>query len=89
LLKPVQDAIGEWHDWLNLLETADEVLGPLPGHPLMTILRGKVRSRFSAALAAVKPLEPRISDVMALPEARKQPGPVLVRQRAMAAATAS
>lgn len=89
LLKPVQDAIGEWHDWLNLLETADEVLGPLPGHPLMTILRGKVRSRFSAALAAVKPLEPRISEVMALPEARKQPGPVLVRQRAMAAATAS
>lgn len=88
LLKPVQDCIGEWHDWLNLIETADKVLGPLPGHPLMTILRSKVRTRFENALAALKPLEARLTEIMNLAEVRR-PGPVLVRQQELAAASAS
>ncbi len=86
LLKPVQDAIGEWHDWLNLLTTADKVLGSLPGHPLMTILRGKVRGRFHSALEAVKPLEARLSDMFAV---TRKPGPVLVQQETATAAHAS
>jgi CHAD domain-containing protein len=86
LLKPVQDVIGEWHDWLNLIETADEVLGPLPGHPLMTVLRSKVRARFHAAISAVKPLEARLAEAMQL---TKGPGPVLVRQEIATAANAS
>lgn len=85
LLKPVQDAIGEWHDWFNLLETADKVLGPLPGHPLMTILRGKVRGRFHAAIAAVKPLDARLSEMLHI---ARRPGPVLIRQELVAAANA-
>ena len=85
LLKPAQDAIGEWHDWLNLMETADKVLGPLPGHPLMTILRGKVRGRFHSAVSAVKPLEERLSEILHL---AKRPGPVLVRQEVAIAANA-
>jgi CHAD domain-containing protein len=85
MLKPVQDAIGEWHDWANLMITAEKVLGPLPGHPLMTILRGKVRGRFLAALAALKPLEIRLSERVNTPAA-KRPGPVLiVPERTMAA----
>ncbi len=85
LLKPVQDAIGEWHDWLNLMQTADKVLGPLPGHPLMTILRGKVRGRFQNAVSAVKPLEERLSEMLHI---SRRPGPVLVRQEVAVAASA-
>ncbi len=75
LLKPVQDAIGVWHDWINLIDTADEVLGPLPGHPLMTVLRGKIRARFNDAVAVLKPLESQLSELL---EIGKRPGPVLV-----------
>lgn len=83
VLKPVQDAIGVWHDWINLIETADRVLGPLPGHPLMTILRSKVRARFNDAIVALKPLEAKLSDIL---ELAKRPGPVLlVHEQAVAA----
>jgi CHAD domain-containing protein len=88
ILKPVQDAIGDWHDWVNLLETADEVLGPLPGHPLMTILRNKVRSHFTAAVAAAKPLAHKLSEEMQLPQG-KRPGPVLLRSNITLEANAS
>lgn len=87
LLKPVQDAIGIWHDWINLINTADEVLGPLPGHPLMTILRSKVRGRFQNATAALKPLSAQLADSL---QVGKRPGPVLVlNQQKAAAASAS
>lgn len=85
MLKPVQDAIGEWHDWANLVQTADEVLGPLPGHPLMTILRTKMKSRFANAVAALKPLEAHLSEAMNLAE---RPRPVLVRTELATAASA-
>jgi CHAD domain-containing protein len=85
MLKPVQDAIGEWHDWDNLVQTADKVLGPLPGHPLMTILRMKMKSRFANAITALKPLEARLSEAMNL---GKRPGPMLVRQELLATASA-
>jgi CHAD domain-containing protein len=77
ILKPVQDAIGIWHDWLNLVETADKVLGPLPGHPLMTILRGKLRGRYNDAIAALRPLEARLTETIQ-PMESKRPGPVLL-----------
>ncbi len=88
LLKPVQDAIGDWHDWWTLVETADQVLGPLPGHPLMTILRSKMRACFTTAIAALKPLQARLSETFELGEQRR-PGPILVRQEIAAAANAS
>ena len=85
ILKPVQDVIGTWHDWITLIDTADEALGPLPGHPLMTILRSKVRARFNDAVAALKPLDARLTDVMQL---AKRPGPVLLMREEASAATA-
>ncbi len=87
LLKPVQDAIGVWHDWLNLIETADEVLGPLPGHPLMTVLRGKVRGRFNDAIAILRPLEAQLTEILQ-GNAAKRPGPVLIVPEQSAAAQA-
>ena len=48
-LKRIQDAIGEWHDWLTLRQVADEVL---PGNvsALKAALRAQTRSKFNEAL---------------------------------------
>ncbi len=87
LLKPVQDAIGEWHDWVSLIDTADDVLGPLPGHPLMTVLRGKIRGRFHDAVVLLKPLEAKLTELL---QSGKRIGPVLVTSNTrVAAASAS
>lgn len=85
LLKPVQDEIGIWHDWLNLVETSEKILGPLPGHPLMTILRSKMRAQLNNAIVALKPLEAQLSEVLAVVEP-KRPGPVLLPRQVQTAA---
>jgi len=87
ILKPVQDAIGTWHDWLNLIDTADKVLVPMHGHPLMTTLRSKVRARFNDAIASLKSLDERLTEVLQGDEAKK-PGPVLLTANKMLAANA-
>ena len=48
-LKRIQDAIGEWHDAVTLIETAETVISR-PHAPLLTILRTRVRSKFLQAL---------------------------------------
>jgi CHAD domain-containing protein len=48
-LKRIQDAIGEWHDWLTLGEVADEVI-PNANSPLLSALRAQRRVKFSEAL---------------------------------------
>jgi CHAD domain-containing protein len=48
-LKRIQDAIGEWHDWQRLIETADEFLAT-PASPLLSLLRAHRQSKFSEAV---------------------------------------
>lgn len=48
-LKRIQDAIGEWHDLVSLVETAEGVIS-IPHSPLLTILRTRARSEFIQAL---------------------------------------
>ncbi len=49
-LKRIQDAVGEWHDWLTLADTAEGLL-PRPGQsPLIAALRASTRSRYLEAL---------------------------------------
>ena len=50
-LKRMQDAIGEWHDWLELTQRAQEVLQPAPESPLMSALQNVTRAKFRDALA--------------------------------------
>jgi CHAD domain-containing protein len=51
-LQRIQDAIGEWHDWLTLTETANEVLST-PTSPLLSVLRATRQSKFSESLRIV------------------------------------
>jgi CHAD domain-containing protein len=48
-LKRIQDAIGTWHDWLTLTQTAGEVV-PNTASSLLAALRAQTRSKFNEAL---------------------------------------
>ncbi len=50
-LKRMQDAIGEWHDWLELSERAQQALEPAPESPLMSALQNVSRAKFRDALS--------------------------------------
>lgn len=49
-LKRMQDAIGEWHDWLVLTRRAEKALEPARESPLMAALRNVTRAKFRDAL---------------------------------------
>jgi len=48
-LKTIQDAIGQWHDWLTLMQLARDIL-PNAAAPLMAALRTQTRSKFNEAI---------------------------------------
>lgn len=52
-LKPVQDALGEWHDWETLVETAEKQLKGRLDCPLLVEMRSLLAARFSAAMSAI------------------------------------
>ncbi|HXE89631.1 MAG TPA: CHAD domain-containing protein [Terriglobales bacterium] len=49
-LKRMQDAIGEWHDWLVLTRKAEELFADGGESPLLSALRNLTRARFMRAL---------------------------------------
>ena len=51
-LKRVQDAMGDWHDWFTLTETAKEVLAN-PASPFLSALRAYRRSSFNEAVRVI------------------------------------
>ena len=52
-LKRMQDALGEWHDWLKLTQRAENLFGGAPGSPLVSALRNLTRARFRFAALAL------------------------------------
>ena len=66
LLKHMQDVIGDWHDWVQLAERAEELFGGVQESALVAVLRNVTRAKFRqavntltetrAALAAKKPV---------------------------------
>lgn len=49
-LKQVQDAIGDWHDWLKLTEKANEFFESAPNSGLLSTLRAISRNKFLQAV---------------------------------------
>jgi len=70
-LKRLQDAIGNWHDWLTLTNTAAKRLGDVNQSPLVAALHNVTRSRFRQAVAALS----------ASPSIQTSPGPVAVSEQ--------
>lgn len=58
-LKQVQDAIGEWHDWLCLGEEAKAALGQ-DAPELTAALRGEIERHFAAALETTQSTRGRL-----------------------------
>ena len=70
-IKPVQDAIGDWHDWKALVEIAEKQFGERVNCPLLVEMRSLFAAKYSAAISAVSSLRPSLAVVP-----RKQPQPV-------------
>jgi CHAD domain-containing protein len=49
-LERIQDAVGEWHDWVTLVATAEKVLSESPESPLLAVLRTNTQAKFLEAL---------------------------------------
>jgi len=65
-LKKLQDAIGDWHDWLTLTHTASARLGDVSQSPLVAALHNVAGGKFRravAALAASPTLHPSLKTV--------------------------
>lgn len=70
-LKSVQDALGVWHDWEELVKTAEKQFADRANCPILPEIRALFAARQSAAKAAVMQLFAR--------NVRKQPRTVPVR----------
>jgi CHAD domain-containing protein len=55
-LEKTQDAIGDWHDWLTLSESAEEALNNYVSSGILMQLRSLTTSAFSAAIQSVTEL---------------------------------
>jgi CHAD domain-containing protein len=52
-LKKVQDALGRWHDWLLLTNTAEDLLGELNQSSLVAALRNVTRAKLRQVIIAL------------------------------------
>jgi len=52
-LKRLQDALGSWHDWLTLTQTAADRLGDVSESSLVAVLHNVTRGKFRHAVSAV------------------------------------
>jgi CHAD domain-containing protein len=52
-LKRMQDALGDWHDWLKLTQRAENLFSTTPGSPLVAALRNLTRVKFRHAVTTL------------------------------------
>jgi len=65
-LKRIQDALGDWHDWLTLTQTASQYLGDIPDSALIAELRNVTGAKFRYAVTV-------LAQVRAALESQKPP----------------
>jgi CHAD domain-containing protein len=55
-VKRIQDALGDWHDWLTLTQTASRQIGEVRESSLVAELHNVTGAKFRHALAALAPM---------------------------------
>jgi CHAD domain-containing protein len=70
-LKRVQDAVGHWHDWLTLTQTAAGRFGDVHESSLVAALHNVTGAKFRQALAALPGLQRAVTESPASGGARK------------------
>jgi CHAD domain-containing protein len=75
-LKRLQDAIGDWHDWLTLTHTASERLGDVNQSSLVAAFHNVTGGKFRRAVAAASPAPALRRQLASVPasEHPRQPG---------------
>jgi CHAD domain-containing protein len=64
-LKPVQDVIGDWHDWLKMTQKAQDLLGGARDSALVAMLQNVTRAKYRQALDAVAGIRTLLSKPVA------------------------
>ena len=62
-LKDIQDAVGDWHDWLTLTQEGEKLLQNGNPSALLTALRAQTHARFLHALQTVEEVQQALSEV--------------------------
>ncbi len=60
-LKRIQDAVGDWHDWLTLTQTASQYLGDVRQSSLVAESRNVTGAKFRHAVAVLSELRAKLS----------------------------
>jgi CHAD domain-containing protein len=55
-VKRIQDALGDWHDWLTLTQTTSKQLGEVRESPLVAELHNVTGAKFRHAVAVLSPV---------------------------------
>jgi len=58
-VKRIQDALGDWHDWLTLTQTASEHLGEVRESALVAELHNVTGAKFRHAVAVLSQMRPK------------------------------
>jgi CHAD domain-containing protein len=79
-VKRVQDALGDWHDWMTLTRSANGHLGEVHDSPLVAELHNITGAKFRRAAAELAHLHPKVGS------AHKKPAPTAAPSPASSAA---
>jgi len=66
-LKRIQDALGDWHDWLTLTRTASEQLGEVRESPTVAELHNVTGAKFRHAVAVLSHMRPKLVPAVEAP----------------------
>jgi CHAD domain-containing protein len=72
-LKRLQDALGDWHDWLTLTQTATEHLGEVRESSLVAELHNVTGAKFRHAVSLLSPMRASLAVTPALQQAPHAP----------------
>jgi CHAD domain-containing protein len=85
-LKKLQDAVGHWHDWFTLTQTASQQLGDINQSPLMAALQNVTKTKYRDAVAKVSANVSSGSARVTLAVQRRKPDSVAASAGAVATA---
>jgi CHAD domain-containing protein len=72
-LKRAQDAVGNWHDWFTLMQTAAQRLGDVRESSLVAVLHNVTGAKFRNAVAALP--KPNVTDIATGPASSQSASP--------------
>jgi len=73
-LKKMQDALGSWHDWFTLTQTAAQTLGEINQSSLVAAMHNVTRGKFRSAVATISTAQERDREETPAVDSSRKPG---------------